>query len=41
MGKRIIIITLSPSLHFPAIEVPDDLVEEVRAFFRPLRGSGG
>ncbi len=23
--------------HFPAMEVPDDLVEEVRAFFRPLR----
>ena len=24
--------------HFPAMEVPDDLVDEVRAFFRPLRG---
>jgi len=24
--------------HFPAMEVPNDLVDEVRAFFRPLRG---
>ena len=24
--------------HFPAMEVPEALVEEVRAFFRPLRG---
>lgn len=24
--------------HFPAMEVPEDLVAEIRAFFRPLRG---
>jgi len=23
--------------HFPALEVPDLLVDDVRAFFRPLR----
>ena len=25
--------------HFPALEIPDQFVDEVRAFFRPLRGS--
>jgi pimeloyl-ACP methyl ester carboxylesterase len=27
--------------HFPALENPDTLVEEIRQFFRPLRRSGG
>ena len=26
--------------HFPALEVPDALVAELRAFFRPLRSRG-